>query len=237
MTTAQPPLAAEISPVREVTLTGSADLDRWSALLAPEGLSPADIGSKARLILTASDSVFKGFPFREFALSVEVVPPRDDLGASGHFLAHAFNSSRFFAFIERAVFHTPYYHAQVSVDTRIPASVTVSRDGAVCFRAEMGSGASRLPRQDAPDRMHGPIYLPRGAMRTGGKLFYATLEGQTQTYAFDPGTDVVTVSPSATDAALIALRDSGFQAEDWIIREHARHAKSRTIRWAPAARS
>lgn len=236
MTTAQPPLAAEISPVREVTLAGSADLATWAALLASEGLKPAAIADKARLILTASDSVFKGVPFREFALSVEVLPPREDRGPTGHFLAHAFNSSRFFAFIERAVFHTPYYYAQVSVDPRLPASVTISRDGAVCFRAEMGAAAERVPRQDAPDRMHGPIYLPRGAMRAGGKLFYATLEGQTQTYAFDPEHDVVSLTPSASDAVLIALRDSGFQGEEWIIREHARHAKSRTIRWSPASR-
>lgn len=234
MTTPQPPLAAAIEPVREVTLSLLADLDVWKALLAQEGLRPAVTDGKARLIITASDSVFKGVPFRELAISVHVEPPREGLAPEGHFLVHAYNSSRFFAFIERAVFHTPYYHAQVSVNPKLPASIRVSRDGNDCFRATMGE--SRSPRSDAAERMHGPIYLPRGSAVEGGKLFYATLEGQTQTYDFNPAQDAVVVSPSAPEAVFRALRDSHVQGEEWIIRERGRHAKSRTVRWSGAAR-
>lgn len=224
MTTPNPPLAAEIHPVREVSLLGTADLAPWTELLQNEGLAPAARGGKAQVLITASDSVFKGVPFRELAFSVKAVPTGAYPEAEGYTLLHAFNSSRFFAFIERAVFHTPYYPAAVTVDTGLPASVRATRGAQTLFRAEMGSEpASRQPLSDGPDGYRGPIFLP------GGRVFYATIEGRTQTYAFDPERDEAIISPTAREPLLERLRDSGFRGETWFIRESARHAKSKTI--------
>lgn len=218
-----PPLAAEIEPVSEVSLLGTAAPAPWAGLLQNEGLALAEVEGKAQFLITASDSVFKGFPFREVALSVKVSTPD---GEEGYYLVHAFNSSRFFAFIERKVFHTPYYPAAITVDAQLPASVRVWHGADELFRAEMApEAASRRPLRDAFDGYQGPLYLQ------GGKLFFATLEGQTQTYAFDPARDVATVAASAHAPMLQRLHDSGFQGTEWIIRTHARHAKSKTVRW------
>jgi len=225
MTTSQPPLAAEIEPVREVSLLGLADRAPWVALLEKEGLTPADCEGKAQFMLTASDSVFKGIPFREFAVSVKATATHGDPEAEGYYLVHAFNSLRVFAFVERAVFHTPYYHAAVSVETRLPASVRVTRGETPLFHAEMA--ADSTPREllrDAVGGFRGPIFLP------GGRLFYATIEGQTQAYAFDPTRDVAVFTPTSREPLLKGLRDSGFQGKEWQIRSSARHAKSRTVR-------
>lgn len=225
MTTPQPPLAAEIHPVREVSLAGTTDLASWREWLQKEGLAAAESEGKAQVLITASDSVFKGVPFRELAVSLKAVPLGAGPEAEGYTLVHAFNSSRFFAFVERAVFHTPYYPAAVTVEPRLPASVRVTRGADTLFLAEMGAeSAGRQPLSDGPDGYRGPIFLPHG------RVFYATIEGRTQTYSFDPVRDVATFAPTSREPLLERLRDSGFQGATWMVRESARHAKSKTVK-------
>jgi hypothetical protein len=107
------------------------------------------------------------------------------------------------------------------------------KKGEVAFAAEMGADPSapgRGPSRCGDDGWDGPVFLPEGRRRGGrrGKVFVARLRGYTRTYAFLPGTDSVAIRPSPDSAVLQALRDSHFVAREWIIREDATHAKSKT---------
>jgi hypothetical protein len=141
--------AAQLAHVREVSLFGTADYAFWKGLLAKEGLTPADHGGKARLLVLAADSKYLGIPFREVSVSVLVREREPAAAADGAFLAHAFNTSRLFAFLERLCFATPYYHAQIDVQVGPPAAIRVRAAGEVVFAAEMG------PTSPAPSRSGG----------------------------------------------------------------------------------
>jgi hypothetical protein len=111
------------------------------------------------------------------------------------------------------------------------------KKGEVVFAAEMGEGPSGLGREPSrcgEDGWDGPVFLPEGRHRGGrrGKLFVARLRGYTRTYAFLPGTDSVAIKPSPDSEVLQALRESHFVAKEWIIRDDATHAKSKTYKRA-----
>ena len=63
-------------------------------------------------------------------------------------------------------------------------------------------------------------------------MFVARLRGYTRRYAFLPGADSVAIRPPPDSEVLQALRDSHFVANEWIIREEATHAKSKTYKRA-----
>ena len=237
---------AELAHVREVSLFGTADLDFWAERLGPEGLVPAEIGGRARVMIVAADARFRGIRFRELSFSVLASPDRGAGRVDGAYLARAFNSVRFFAFCERVFFSTPYDYGDVRVSTSVPASVQLSEQGQVVFRAEMGSepaAPARATARSGDDGFEGPVFLPsRGRGRCGpGKLFLARLRGDTEAYPFLPSQDVLTITPppaSPSGQILRALTDSRFAATEWAIRRDATHAKSRTYgraEWLQAA--
>jgi hypothetical protein len=215
---------ADLKHVREVSLLGTADLAFWEGRLRPEGLAPAAQDGKAQLLVIAAEAKYLGLPFREVSFSVLVAGH-----AQAAFLAQAFNSSRLFAFCERAFFATPYYPGDVRVSAAVPASVEVRAGGAL-FRAEMQAGAeapAREPSRSGEDGWDGPVFLPGG--RGGkGNLFFARLRGHTRTYPFLPWRDTVTIRPAPGAEVLQALVDSHFAAKEWLIRADAEHAKSKT---------
>src|SRR5688572_9891322 len=112
----RPKLSVEISPVREVTLVGTADLSYWTRELDAERLRAADHDGHAQIIITAVASRFLRVAFRELSIAICALDDAADSTCEGVFLAHAFNSVRFFAWSERTFFSTPYYHAVVAVD-------------------------------------------------------------------------------------------------------------------------
>src|SRR5262249_18732344 len=119
----------------------------------------------------------------------------------------------------------------------LPASMHLVQKGEVVFAAAMGtdpSGPGREPSRCGEDGWDGPVFLPEGRRGEGrqGKLFVARLRGYTRTYPFRPGTDSVASRPSPDSEVLQALRDSHFVAREWIIREDATHAKSKTYKRA-----
>jgi hypothetical protein len=134
-------------------------------------------------------------------------------------------------------FSTPYYHGDVRVSASLPTSMHLVKKEEVFFAAGMGidpSGLGREPSRCGDDGWDGPVFLPEGRRRRGhrGKVFVARLRGYTRTYAFLPGTDSVAIRPSPDSEVLQALRDSHFVAKEWIIREDATHAKSKTYQRA-----
>ena len=233
---------ADLSGVREVLLTGTADLAYWKDRLRRENLEPLAENGRAKLLINATSAQFMGIPFRELNLSVFVRRPEEKDGLAvrptgvetecAYFLAHAYNSSRFFAFVERNWFGTPYHHARIEVEERYPADVRLWVGGEVVFDAGMfaDSDVERAPLLSSEEMWEGPIYLPRHPRRpnTTSKLFHARLSGHTKTYAFVPSEDTLILKPRASCPLVTWLAESNFCAETWSLRSSARHARGKT---------
>ena len=115
-------------------------------------------------------------------------------------LIQAYNSRRFFAFCERTFFSTPYRFAKIAIGA---ASMHV--DGIL----HAGMHGEREPLSIAHEQWDLTVHLPRQ------RKFYARLAGLTRRYPFLPG-DVIDLP--------------GFEGEEWIVRDDAMHARSRTYR-------
>jgi hypothetical protein len=227
--------AAELAHVREVSLLGTADLQFWKERLRPEELVPAESNGRAEVLIIAADARYMGVRFREVSFSVVVARPGTETGKDAAFLIRAFNSSRFFAFCERVFFSTPYYHAAVRVSASLPAAIEVTQNGEVVFGARMGASDSGPVREAArreESGWEGPIFLPGNRRGPGqkGSLFLARLRGTTETYPFLPDKDSMVIKPSRESELTQLLMDSRFAPEEWLIREDATHAKSKTYK-------
>src|SRR5262249_8911384 len=146
------------------------------------------------------------------------------------FLVHAYNSLRFFAFVERMLYRTPYHHGHVYVSARQPPYVDLaSPDGHFWATTLPGEQEPRPVRRE-PDGWAGAVYPLRRSAKTGavGELFYASLAGDTIAYPFDEGRDVMKLAPSGR-GVLRELADSDFRVTEWVIRPDATHRKSRTM--------
>jgi hypothetical protein len=228
--------AAQLSHVREVSLRGTADLEYWAERLRGEKLVPTEERGRAQILVIAADSKFMGIRFTELSFSVFATAMNghatNGSGGEGAYLLRAFNSVRFFAFCERALFKTPYYHGTTRVQAEVPAAVELTVGGRVVYRAAMqasGGASQRAPAQSGPGGWSGPIYLP-GRER----LFFATISGHTETYPFGAN-DTLLLQPSPESQVLQALVDSHFQPCEWSLRGDASHAKSKTYRREDAA--
>lgn len=226
---------AELAHVREVWLLGAADLAFWKDQLQEQGLFPTESEGEAKLLISATESKYMGIRFRELCISV-FVSRREAVGArDGFYLAQAFNSSRFFAFVERNGFSTPYEHAAIALGVSHPAFMQVANDGKTLFRAQMsaeGPAAGRDVLRTTDEHWEGPIYLP-GNKRTEvgkGKYFFAKLSGIVKSHPFSPVYDALTLNPSASHPIFRQLLESGFVGKEWGIRENATHARSKTFR-------
>jgi hypothetical protein len=230
---------AVVTPVREVSLLGTADLAFWRDRLRDENVSPAECDGQAQLMICATDAKFMGIRFRELSVSVFVSRHKGAATRDGAYLVHAYNSSRFFAFVERTWFSTPYYHGAVHTDARLPAAIRLTEGGDIVFRAEMAAGpaaAGREPAHSGEGGWEGPVFLP-GTGRPGnapGLWFYAKLSGHTRSYPFAPSDDVVTFRPSDRHPVFRWLGESAFSGTEWVVRDQATHAKSKTYRRTPA---
>jgi hypothetical protein len=225
---------AELKNVSEVALLGTADLSFWADKLEKEALSPVACDNRAQIVLSAVDSRYMGIAFRDFSVSISVRPQGDCAGEDAYFLAHAFNSSRLFAFTERAFFSTPYDHAAIQVNARLPVSFQVIDNQDVVLQAEMREDhttGGRAPSQSGDHTFEGPVFLPgigRGT-HSSGKLFLAKIDGTAQTFPFDPARDLLVLKASPRHQILQWLIESRFTGKEWIVRESGTHAKSRTF--------
>jgi hypothetical protein len=228
----------QISGVREVSLVGTSDLLPWQSRLASYDLSPTEKEGRAELLISGCEARFKGIRFRELTISIFVSDHADRSSRDGVFMIHAFNSLRFFAFVERTFFHTPYYYAVIKVHTGPPAGVEMLQDGAVGLRFAMtGNGnavedftKSRLPTSVAPDGWEGPIHLPhrRPDRSEPLRLFHGKLMGVTHSYPF-AASDTWSISPMKQAPVLAWLLESKFEPQEWVVRPNATHGKSKTL--------
>jgi hypothetical protein len=228
---ARPRYNVEISSVRDIILRGTADFSFWKERLQGEDLVPAGDDGKAQLMLIAVDAKFMGLRFRELSIAVFVCEPGGGGEPMGVYLPHAFNSLRLFAFIERTFYHTPYYRANIRVETRLPAAFEVSLAEGVILGANMpdgATGATRKASRSQVEEWEGPILLPRDGTQNEGKLFFARLTGHTDAYSF-AAHDTITLKPTRAAPIVDWLVASEFSPQEWAIRTSARHARSKSV--------
>jgi hypothetical protein len=211
---------AELSHVREVSLLGTTDLTFWRDRLRSEDLIPTEQDGCAQLLIVAAHSKFMGVRFTEVSFSVLVSQAEQGSGRDGAFLVQAFNSSRLFAFCERAFFATPYYHGDCRLSTTSRVSIQIIKGGEVV-------SARDADREDL--RWGQTVGLAR-LSPSGRNKFFARNIGHTQKYPFLAAEDTVSIKPAPGAEVLQALIDSHFVGKEWAVREDADHAKSKTYR-------
>jgi hypothetical protein len=223
---------AQVEPVREVSLIGSADLAYWTSQLAADNLRPIAFDGQARVMIGATAARFLGIQFREVTITV-LCRPLDDAVQEGYFLAQAFNSVRWFAWVERNLFSTPYDHAAIEVDTSSPAALRLKVKDETLVAARLAAENLRHPGSIDDFAWAGPVFLPRGTRKVR-KFFWAKIAGETRNYPFDAERDVLELRRSVRQPVIASLIESQFVAREWAVREAAAHAKSKTYRRAPA---
>jgi hypothetical protein len=209
-----------IGDVREVALRGTADLAYWRDRLRPERLTPFDENGRASLLVTGIEAKFRGIPFRELSISLQV--SEDSATPSRAYLAYAFNSSRLLALAERVFFQTPYHWARLTVDESAPAQLGIALGNRDLFAARMGR--HRPPSRREAAVFDGPIYLPGGR-----HVFYARLSGPADVYPFHAA-DSASIVPNAEAPIFTDLLESGFAGTEWLARTGAIHSRSKTYR-------
>jgi hypothetical protein len=225
---------AVLRHVREIALRGTSDLAFWQDRLAEDNLSPRDFGGQAHVLLSAIESRFLGVRFREITISVFARRNGGDGGQEGLYLALAFNSSRFFAAIERAAFSTPYRHGRIRVDTALPGSIALFEGPDASLDVAMAGhspASCREPTRVGVDGWEGPVFLPSDGHgpKATGKWFFAKVGGYTRVYPFLPAVDQVKVGSGSSHDTLRRVIGSGFCGQEWSIREDAWHARSKTF--------
>jgi len=222
---------AELAHVREVSLLGTADLGFWKSRLSAEELAPVDRDGKAQILIVAATMRYMAVRFTEVSFSVLLSGVKDAPEEGGAFLVQAFNSFRPFAFVERALFATPYQHAECRLSVVAPISVEIVQRGEPLFRAVMSqtTSATARPAHNDDNGWEGPIFLPRNRRRgRKGRMFFASVRGRGSTYAFTRAGDTLSLTSSPVPKVFQLLRDSEFAPTQWIVREDARHGKSKT---------
>jgi hypothetical protein len=176
-----------------------------------------------------------GVRFTEVSFSVLVCGPKPEARQDAVFLVSAFNSSRIFALCERTFFATPYQHADCRVSTASPVSIRLVIGGEGVFSAEMradNSPTTVVPSRTGQGSWEGPIFLPkrrRGSIKKS-YLFFGKMLGHTKWYPFVRDQDAVSIVPSRQVGVLQAMVDSVFIGQEWIVRDDATHARSRTFK-------
>ena len=230
---AHPPYTIVLEDVQEVCLLGRADLDYFTHLLAPEGLYPTVQEGHAVLMVCAVDAVYGGTRYREAPLTVFTAREAGGSDRSGAFLLRAYNTSRFFAWVERVRNHAPYYHARIPRSYQHEHSfIQLICHGKPVLDAKMSGKASGAP---APNSLfEGPLQFPIAlaprrtsqdpASAPSGEQMWARLEGPMRVYPFLPGEDTLRIGDASLDRFAALLQASHFEPIEWWLREKGKHS-------------
>jgi len=227
---------AEVFHVREVSLLGTADLGFWRDRLLMEDLTPAEKEGRAQVLIISAEMKWVGIRFREVSFSVVVTPPAKGVHRDAVFLVQAFNSRRLLAISERVFFSTPYDFGDIQLSSSLPCSIQLSTGASVVFKAAMqtdGLSTQRVTSFSGRDSWDGPIFIPRKRLREGAprRVFFGKLSGHTLRYPFEQNNDALTISEKPGCSGVIhALQASHFVAKEWIVRDDATHARSKTYK-------
>jgi len=217
-----------VRPVDDVALIGSADLGPWREALERAGVYAFRVeADRVEIQLFAASTRFKGVRFRELSLSISV--SRDPAGGSrdGVYLATAVDSVRFFAWVERTFFKTPYEHGRVALEVGLEGGagprISASTKGGA--RLEAAAACDDRERGPGDDRWEGPIHLPPRPGKADVRCFFGRIEGASTAFAFDPRVDRCDIEPG-DNGALSDLAASGFEPLRWQVRTGAVHART-----------
>lgn len=226
MNTPHPPIqyVAHIEPVREIRLSGAAELGFWRKRLAPQGLFPYAENGQAILWITATQGAWKGFDLREVTISVSVCLRPDESRPDGFYLVQAFNGSLLLAFTERHLFHTPYEWRKIQLGEDLRQFKLCGREEILVKASLSGNPPAAVSRDET---WEGPIFLPRKAASRPGEKFFARLSGSIQAYPFSPEQDCFKIGAAAPEGMRL-LQQSGFTGREWGIRACAAHSRSTT---------
>lgn len=230
----------EISPVREVSLLGTADLGFWQDKLDREGLVADSPDGQAHLMIVAAEMKYMGIRFRELSISVLVAAPKSEHGHDAVFLVSAFNSCGAFAVAERLLFRTPYYRGRVVLDVKDGwggFEVRLGDDGSLNAWMGVATLAERVSQVEPRHTWEGPIYLPnlRRPGAAGTRLFFGKLAGEARICEFSPSDDLLSIVPSRDYPVFQWLLESQFAGRQWQLRSSGAHSKSKTLRRAAVA--
>ena len=224
----QPPIdyLVSVTDVSEVALVGYADASFWRERLEKEDLFAYPGGGQVEITLAAASIRWRGVDSLEFTMSLAVMD-RPEGGEKSYYLVQAFSSSRIFVWVERGIFSSPYSHANVRLDTRLPASFGVLQGKDWYFSAQMAAQA-RLVNAES-EVWEGIIYLPGDRILGLHHHFYASLGGRTHTSPFVPGQDRFYINSSTPRKVFNWLQDSCFSPQTWKISLDAVHSRSVTV--------
>lgn len=214
-----------VAPVEEVSLVAIAPRAVWEEPIRAAGVHPFLVTpDDVELRFLACRTRYMGIRFAEVSLSVAVSHDEAGTGRDGVFLATAFNSVRFFAWVERTMFSTPYAHAEVELAAGAHPRIAVHIAGADVLDIAAGAGTRETLPGDGG--WEGPIYLPPA---TSGRTrwFFGRLRGPSLVLPFDAGADRLGVQPRGGDDPLARLK-AGCRPTHWQVRTGAEHARTRT---------
>jgi hypothetical protein len=218
-----------VHDVLEVSLRGAVSLEASEERLAREGLFPSCENGRAEAVLLGAEARFMGKRFREVSLSLAVSHASDGSGRDGAYLIAAFNDVRFFAWVERRLFRTPYAHGRVVLAGGDRPSIEAGpRRGVPVVRVQMGGDARSQRTGD--EAWEGPIYLPRRAGEEYGQHFFGRLTGPSVEWPFDGASDTFVLAPRGDEDPFGLLERWAFQPLRWQLRAGSVHARSKTYR-------
>lgn len=220
-----PDYLVTIGGIREVSLVGSADAAYWRERLGKEGLFPYPGGEKVEITIGAAAIRWKGIDSLEFTLAVAVSDQEESV-KKDYFLLIAFNSSPFFAWIERTIFLSPFFQNGIRLVERIPVSFGVNKNKTWFISGQMG--AQGRPGSTVDETWKGTYYLPGDLILGIRRRFSARIEGRTTIYPFLNGLDNLWINPTSHRKVFNWLLESHFSPQEWKIRQDALHARSVT---------
>lgn len=205
-----------IHPVLEVTLLGNADYAIWQPILQAEGFHPLHT-TTIPVIISGTQARYMGVTFRELSISLGIDDER-------FLLIYAFNSNRFFAWTERNLFRTPYYHAKLVVNSH---HIAIHQGKNRLFEATLPTDAQIVEQSD--EDYQRVICLPKSLRKNANMphYFHARLAGDTQHYV--PHSAHISFVDETSNAILSRLSESQFEIADWSVRIQAHHSKSKTF--------
>lgn len=214
---------ATVEPVREVILEGRADPGYWQHQLDAHGLDAQRVDGQARLMIGAFSARWMGIAFREAIVVVAIEASEADARIAEHwYQTIGINQNRFFAFVERVRFKTPYERGRVEVQVGDNAAFTLLTRGAGRLAAQR-AGTLPAPPDERTSETH-RIALPSGR----GRHFHARFEAHRITTPFDAVLGDRFSLEAGDTPAFQALEASHFKPTTWHIASDSLHARTAT---------
>lgn len=195
------------------------------------------MNGKASLLISVTNLIYSGIPFKEFVLSISIRNPDSGSEYDSVFMLTAYNSNPFFAWSEKNIFSTPFRRGEIVFDTDKFSGAELFESGVPLMRLYHATEPSRLfrvPRSEGHEMWKGTVFFPdeAGSGTVPCKCFRATLTGWGRRIEFRPEKDSLMLNAWNGNTILGLMKESGIQGEEWFIRTNSFHRKSMTYRYA-----